>query len=156
VRFVKEYVGKHPKASSGAETVALIKACAAEWKTLSDAARATYAEGYSQELEEYRRKRAAWVESISPEMAKTINGARKAAGKPSISFKMSGKPKTPYIRFYVQLQQNDDMKSIATPERARRAGEIWRSMPQDEKQKYIDSYTRDRVEWLARKASVKA
>jgi hypothetical protein len=40
VRFVKEYVGKRPKASSGAETVALIKACAAEWKTLSDAEKA--------------------------------------------------------------------------------------------------------------------
>jgi len=159
LKFMKEYRQKQPKAASGEESAALMKASGTEWNALSDAAKATYAEGCHQEFEEYRKKRAAWVESVDIETAKTINEARKAVGKHPIPFKalnrQNGHPKVPYIRFFMQYIKSVDSETSKLGDNGRLAGKAWRSMSQDEKQPYLDSYARDKEEWLARKASVK-
>lgn len=40
-----------------------------------------YRETYRRDLEEFAQKKAAWFKTIDPEMLKTINASRKAAGK---------------------------------------------------------------------------
>ena len=61
----------------------------------------------------------------------------------------SGKPLNPYVRFYNENKQRvkEENPNFTTQELSKHIGEMWRTMPDKDKQVYKDKYAKEKAEY---------
>lgn len=147
------------------DITAVTQAVGAEWKSLSDAARAKVEEQASKAKAEYEKALAAWKETLTPEDIRRQNvyyaHQRKLGKAVPSNLRDPAAPKRPSGAFFLFLQHLREEEKITGPVHvvAKTAGERWKKMTAQEKQPFElqaqagqEKYTKDMEKYKSAQA----
>ncbi|KAI0666457.1 hypothetical protein C8Q78DRAFT_1083063 [Trametes maxima] len=128
------------------------------WKTLSDEERQVYLDVEKQEKEAYRKAAKEWYKNTDPRVIRALVAQKHKLPLKPAEFK---RPHSPYMMFtkaqWHKVEAPDGLSpSEAMIHRGKQIAELWRQVPEEEKRRLSEEYTKQFQEYRQRMAAQQA